>query len=61
MKGIPRKTTIRKIYVLQLKRAIRKGCKAYAVTITDEESIIKIDKSKVEDIPVLKEYVDVFP
>ena len=61
VKGIPRKTTIRQISALQLKRAVRKGCKAYAVTITDEESIIKIDKLKVEDIPILKEYVDVLP
>ena len=59
--GIPRKTTIRQIYALQLKRVVRKGCKAYAVTITDEESLIKTDKLKVEDIPVLKEYVFVFP
>ena len=56
-----RKTTIRQIYALQLKRAVRKGCKAYAVTITDEESIIKIDNLKLEYILVLKEYIDVFP
>ena len=37
VKGIPRKTVIRQIFALQLKRAVRKGCKAYAVTITDEE------------------------
>ena len=61
VKGIPRKTTIRQISSLHLKRAIRKGCKSYAVAITDEESLIKIDKLKVEYIPVLKEYVDVFP
>ena len=61
VKWIPRKTTIRQISTLQLKRVVRKGCKAYAVTITDEESKIKTDKLKVEDIPVLKEYVDVFP
>ena len=61
VKGIPRKTTIRHISALQLMRAIRKGFKAYAVTITNEESIIKTDNLKLEDIPVLKEYVDVFP
>ena len=61
VKWIPRKTTIRHIYALQLKRVVRKGCKAYAVTITDEESLIKTDKLKLEDIPVLREYVDVFP
>ena len=36
VKGIPRKTTIRQISALQLKRVVRKGCKAYAVTIIDE-------------------------
>ena len=61
VKGILRKTTIRQISALQLKRDVRKGCKAYAVTITDEESLIKTDKLKVEDRPVLREYVDVFP
>ena len=61
MKGIPRKTVIRQISALQLKRAVRKGCKAYAVTITDEASKSEIDKLKIEDIPVLKEYTDIFP
>ena len=60
VKGIPRKTTVRQISALQLKRAVRKGCKAYAVTINDEKNINKIDKLKFEDIPVLREYVDVF-
>ena len=61
VKGIPRKTTIRQISALQLKRAVRKGCKAYVVTITDEENLNKTYKLKLEDIPVLREYVDVFP
>ena len=46
---------------MQLKRAIRKGCKDYAVTINNEENINKIDKLKLEDIPALREYVHVFP
>ena len=33
VKGIPRKTTVRQISALQLKRVVRKGCKAYAVKI----------------------------
>ena len=60
VKGIPRKTTIREISALQLKRVVRKGCKSYAVTITDEENLIKIDKLKLENILALREYVDVF-
>ena len=54
VKGILRKTTIRQISALQLKRAVRKGCKAYAVTINDEESLNKTYKLKLEDILVLK-------
>ena len=61
VKGIFRKKTVRKISALQLKRDIRKCCKAYAVTVTDEENLNKIDKLKLEDIPVLREYADVFP
>ena len=49
VKGIPRKKTVRNISALQLKRAIRKGCKAYAVTITNEKNINNIDKLKFED------------
>ena len=60
VKGIPRKTVIRQIYALQLKRAVRKGCKAYAVTITDEANKSEKDKIKIEDIPVLNEFTDVF-
>ena len=60
VKGIPRKRTIRHIFALQLKRAIRKCCKAYAVMVTNEENLNNIDKLKLEDIPVLKEYADVF-
>ena len=61
VKGVPRKTVIRQISALQLKRAVRKGCKAYAVTITDEASKSEKDKIKIEDIPVLNEFIDVFP
>ena len=46
---------------MQLKRAIRKGCKAYAVTVIDEENMKNIGKIKLEDILILKEYSDVFP
>ena len=36
VKGIPRKTVIRQISALQHKRVVRKGCKAYVVTVTNE-------------------------
>ena len=60
VKGIPRKTTIRHTSSLQLKRVVQKGCKAFAVTITNEEHINKEDKLKLEDIPILRCYSDVF-
>ena len=59
VKGISRKTVVRQISALQLKRSVRKGCKAYAVTVTNEENLKNIDKLRLEDIPVLKEYSDV--
>ena len=60
VKGIHRKTTIRQIYALQLKRVVRKVYKAYAVTVIDEENINNLDKLKLEDILILREYSDVF-
>ena len=60
VRGIPRKTVVRHISALQLKRSVREGCKAYAVTIIDEENINNIDKLKLEDILILREYSDVF-
>ena len=46
VKGIPRKTTIRQISALQLKRYVWKGCKDFVVAITDEEHINKEEKLK---------------
>ena len=60
VKGIPRKTAVRQISTLQLKRAVRKGCKDFAVTVIDEENTNNRDKLKLEDIPILREYLDVF-
>ena len=60
VKGIPRKTVVRQISALQLKRAVRKGCKAYVVIITDEANKVEKDKIKIENIPVLNEFIDVF-
>ena len=61
VKGIPRKTTIRHISALQLKRAVRKGCKDFAVIVINEENTNNRDKLKLEDILILREYSDVFP
>ena len=47
VRGIPRKTTIRQISALQLKRVILKGCKYFSITITNEEKINKEAKLKL--------------
>ena len=60
VKGIPRKTAVRHISALQLKRAVRKGCKGFAVTVINEENTNNRDKLKLEDILILREYSDVF-
>ena len=61
LKGIPRKTSIRHISSLQLKRVVWKGCKAFVVTITNEEHINKEEKLKLEDIPIMRGYLVMFP
>ena len=58
--GIHRKTTIKQISTLQLKRAVRKGCKSFVVTIINEEHTNNEDQLKMEDIPILRGYSDVF-
>ena len=40
VKGIPRKTTIRQISALQLKRVVWKGYKSFVVTVINEEILI---------------------
>ena len=60
IRGIPRKTAIRQISTLQLKRVVWKGCKSFAVTIINEENTNNEDKLKLEDIPSLRGYSDFF-
>ena len=45
---------------MQLKRTVRKGCKAFAVTVINEENTNNRDKLKLEYILILREYSDVF-
>ena len=54
------KTIIRQISALQLKRAVRKGCKAFAVTVINEENTNNEDKLKLEYILILRVCSDVF-
>ena len=59
--GIPRKTTVKQISALQLKRTVSKGCKAFDVIVIKEEHTNNEDKLKLEYIPILRGYTDVFP
>ena len=60
VKGIPRETSISQIFALQLKGAVRKGYKSSVVTVINEENTNNRDKIKLEDIPILREYLYVF-
>jgi len=44
-----------------MKRSARKGCKVFAVYVKNDENSSKQHKLKLEDIPVLREFSDVFP
>ena len=61
VRGIPRKIAIRQISALQLKRSIQNVCKSFAVIVINEENTNNKDKLKLEDIPILREYSNVFP
>ena len=59
IKGISRNLTIIEISALQMKGSVRKGCKLFLFYIMNyKENDIK---TKLEDIPVLKEFKDIFP
>ena len=44
-----------------MKKYVRKGCKVFVVHVMNDEFINKEDKLKFDDIPILKEFFDVFP
>jgi len=44
-----------------MKRFVRKDCKVFVVRVMNGEIINKEDKLKLEDIPILKDFSDVFP
>ena len=46
---------------MQLKRAVRKGCKDFSITVINEYITNNRDKLKLEDVLILREYRDVFP
>jgi len=57
VKGIPRKVSVRQISALQMKKAVRKGCKVFAVHVIDNE---KYEDLNLTDIPVIRDFADVF-
>ena len=58
--GISRKISVRQISALQMKKAVRKGCKVFAMHIINNEQVNKENKPGFEDIPILQDFVDVF-
>ena len=58
VQGILNKVCVRQIYALQAKKCVRKGCKLFAVNIWDVESN---REQRIEDVPVLEKFKDVFP
>ena len=61
VKGIPRKIYVRQISELQMKNVVQKGCKFFYVHVINDKHLNKEDKLKFNDIPILKEFLDVFP
>ena len=51
--------SLRKIFALQLRKCLRKGCKLYAVKIVD--LLLSENPTSVKDHLVLSEFMDVFP
>ena len=58
VRGIPRKVTNREIFALQMKKSLRKGFKVFVVYIMNDNE--NDNKLKIEDIPFLKEFEDIF-
>ena len=59
IEGVSKPISLRKISSMQLKKCMRKGCKLYAVRVTD--LLINEFQTQVKDHPVLSKFMDVFP
>ena len=57
---IPRKISVRQISALQMKKAVRKVCKVFALHIINNEQVNKENKPGFEDIPILQDFAHVF-
>ena len=58
IQGIPKKVSVRKIFALQAKKCIRKGCKLFAVNIQDIEAE---REQHIKEFLVLVDFKDIFP
>ena len=55
--GEKRDTPLRIINCMKAQKCLRKGCTAFLAHVVDK----KAEERKIEDIPVVKEYPEVFP
>ena len=58
IEGINKHVSLRKISSMQLKKCFRKGSNIYAVWVSD--LLLNGDQTKIEDYPVLSEFMEVF-
>ena len=58
--GIPRKISVRQISALQMKKAVRKGHKFFVLHVINNEQVNNENKLGLKDIPILKDFVEVF-
>ena len=59
VKWIPKRFTIKEISAMQIKRSVRKWCKVFGVYVMDDKN--NENKIKIEYIPILKDFKDIFP
>jgi hypothetical protein len=58
LQGIQKLVSVRRILSLQMKKYCRKGCPLYAIQVLES---VEDEKPNLEDHPILREYIDVFP
>ena len=59
VKGIPEKVTIQEISSLHMKMYVRKGCNYFAIYVMEDKE--NDNQLKIEDMPILKYFKDMFP
>ena len=59
VEGVIKTVSLRKIYAMQLKRCMRKGCNLYAMWVAD--LLLNEGQTQVKYHPILSKFRDVFP